>query len=72
VNALRSKYAGQIEMEIVSTRSPRGERAPDKYGMHHGMLIFNPEGDIFWKKPGHKIGRKEIVRHIEGVLKEGN
>ncbi len=57
-------------MEIVSTESKRGKKAPELYDMHHGILIFNREGEIYWRKPGHDISRREIVNHLEGVLKQ--
>jgi len=67
---MKDDYTNQLNFEIVSTQSERGQTEPAEYGLgRHGMVILNKDGsEILWKKKGHRISKEDIQTGIQKSL----
>lgn len=71
MNGLKKNKTYDIQYEIVSTSTERGEKEPETYNLgRHGMVILDPEGNVLWSKPGHRMDKEDITEGIQTALKQ--
>ncbi len=49
-----------------------GKKAAELYGFgdsRHGMVGFEPDGEVAFTMPGHQYGRAEIIEKVEAMLR---
>ena len=69
---LEVEYADRVNFVIVSPEDTAG--APEEieaFGFKddgHGLVIFDGEGEVAGKLPGHNYGRAEIEAQLKTVL----
>jgi hypothetical protein len=72
VSELEEEYAGQVTFTIIEPEVTKTNGDVQAYELDtHGMVAFDPAGEVITTLPGHDFGKEEIEEMIGTVLGEG-
>jgi|JI10StandDraft_1071094.scaffolds.fasta_scaffold337677_2 hypothetical protein len=71
VSGFDSEFAGQVRVRTVECETPEGKEVARRYGFQsHGLLIFDPQGELLFVRRDHSVDAAEVHRVLaEAVAK---
>ncbi len=71
VNGLAEEYEGTLECKVLDATAEESVAKIKEYGFgNHGLVIFDAEDNVKWKKDGHMMREPEIRAALTEVLQE--
>ena len=72
MNGLEIEFEGALKCEILDVFEPENQNKIKAYGFgSHGMVIFDPKGNIKKKLDGHILDEPQIRAALKEVMKVG-
>lgn len=69
VNGLETEYDGKLECDVLDATTADSKTAIAEHGFdNHGLLVYDDQDHIHWKKNGHEITEVEIRTAVDGAM----